>query len=688
MYDAITELLSSGAADAAVQAAQEAVGTNPDDPTAHRLLSAAFRLARRPDDALQSIDRAIALDPEDAGLHLERGLVLLGTGDAARAGEALSTSVGLDPNRVAGYVVQGQLALARGDLEAARSLANTASRADPDHPHVAALLGTIALRSGEPAQALKILAPVSARHPEDRVLRHALGFAYMANGNLAFAEQAFRGLLDLQPDAIALRSTLADLVSRQGRPGEAADLMEPVLDSRLASPSLRRVVAAHQVAAGRGEDATALLLQVVREVPSDARALQLLMGVWARAGDSNQARARLEELLELHPAEDELWKARLGVEPLDSPEGAEVLARWREAAPGSLQAMEVAMHLHDLRGEPAEAEALARRIVEIHPGRLRPSLRIIQSLLAGDPPAAIEYARGLYERAPEGAKGDMHQLLGNIMDAAGQHADALAVWAGLQSEAAAARQPRPAPGEAAQWWPELGSAPAGAARHVLLWGPPGSHVDRVAGVLGAAGAPLLGDRFGARKPADLFHDPAVIAELNAGRADASALVDGWRRLLPQRGQRGEGAVIDWLVWWDNALLHALRPGVPEARLLVVIRDPRDMLLDWVAFGAPLALETPGAGAQWLASVLEHVAVLEADRLFPGTVLRVDAASHDEAAIARALSEALGVQVPQPATGVLGGRRMKEGHWRSFREPLAEAFALLQPVAVRLGYPAD
>lgn len=688
MYDAIIELLRSGAAEAALQAAREAAEANPDDPQAHRLLSAALRLARRPAEALESIDRAIALEPEDSGLHLERGLVLLGTGDAAKAGKAFSTSVGLDPNLVAGYVVQGQLALAGGDLEGARSLANTASRADPDHPHVAALRGTIALRAGDPEHALKILAPASARHPDDRVLRHAAGFAYMANGNLAFAEQAFRGLLDLQPDAIALRSTLAELVARQGRPGEAADLMEPVLDSRLAGPSLRRVVAVHQAAAGRYDDAAALLLQVVREAPSDSRALQLLMRLWARTGNRAEAVARLEELLELHPVEDELWKARLGVEPLNSSEGAEVVVRWREAVPDSLQAMEAAMHLHDLRGEPAEAEALARHIVEINPGRMRPSLRIIQSLLASDPPAAVEYARGMHERAPDSAKGDMRQLLGNIMDAAGQHADALGVWTGLQSGGADGRQPRPAHGDAAQWWPELATASGDAARHVFLWGPPGSHVDRVAGVLGSVGAPLLADRFSALQPKDLFHDPAVIAELSAGRADTEALVESWRRLLPRRGQRGDGPVIDWLPWWDNSLLHALRPSLPEARLLVVIRDPRDMLLDWLAFGAPLALETPEAGAHWLAAVLEHVAVLEADRLFPGTVIRVDAASHDEAALAAMLSEALQVQVPQPPTGVLGGRRMQEGHWRAFSEHLVDAFATLQPVAVRLGYPAD
>ncbi len=688
MYDAIIELLRSGAAEAALQAAREAAEANPDDPQAHRLLSAALRLARRPAEALESIDRAIALEPEDSGLHLERGLVLLGTGDAAKAGEALSTSVGLDPNKVAAYVVQAQLALARGDLDGARSLANTASRASPDHPHVAALLGSIALRSGDPTRALKILGPASASHPDDRVLRHALGFAYMANGNLAFAEQAFRGLLESQPDAPALRAALADLVSRQGRPGEAVELMQPVLDSGRASPSLRRVVARHQAAAGQHREAAASLVELLRETPGDTRALELLGRVWTRAGGRDEAVARLEELLQLHPGEDELWKARLSIDGLGSAAGAEVVARWREAAPDSPQSMEAAMHLHDLRNEGEEAEALARRIVAARPGHVRAEMRIIQALLARNPDEAIDHVRGMHERAPEQSRRDMRQLMGSVMDAAGRQADALATWAGLHAEVAGERQPRPVHGEAAQWWPEL-AAPAGdEPRHVFLWGLPGSQVDRVASVLRVVGAPLLADRFSNRPPPDLFLDPAVIAELNAGRADAAALVEGWRRLLPHRGQRGSAAVIDWLPWWDNALLHALRPGLPGARLVVVLRDPRDMLLDWLAFGAPapFALETPEAGAQWLASALEHVAVLEADRLFPGTVLRIDGSTYDEAALATALSEALDAQVPRPPAGSLGGPRLPQGRWREFSAPLADAFATLQPVAVRLGYP--
>ncbi|MDC6625752.1 hypothetical protein OEZ82_27395, partial [Leclercia adecarboxylata] len=67
-------------------------------------------------------------------------------------------------------------------------------------------------------------------------------------------------------------------------------------------------------------------------------------------------------------------------------------------------------------------------------------------------------------------------------------------------------------------------------------------------------------------------------------------------------------------------LWALRPQLPEARLVIVLRDPRDMLLEWIAFSAP----APPAGtsvheaAEWLARALAPVAPLPEQSPSPGS----------------------------------------------------------------------
>ena len=79
--------------------------------------------------------------------------------------------------------------------------------------------------------------------------------------------------------------------------------------------------------------------------------------------------------------------------------------------------------------------------------------------------------------------------------------------------------------------------------------------------------PLRADRFGPQPPADPLQRYGTAQELLDGRLDGSSLVSQWRAALPARGI-DDGQVFDWLLWWDNALLHALRPHLPEAVLMI------------------------------------------------------------------------------------------------------------------------
>ena len=223
------------------------------------------------------------------------------------------------------------------------------------------------------------------------------------------------------------------------------------------------------------------------------------------------------------------------------------------------------------------------------------------------------------------------------------------------------------------------------ARALFLWGAPGSVVESVAGVLGAVGGKLRPDRFTPNPPHDglqNYHTPAALA---SGELKGETLIAEWRAGLPAR-QAADGSLIDWLLWWDNALLHALRPHLPEGLLLIAVRDPRDAFLDWLAFGspAPLALTDLQAAAEWLAKSFIQIADLHAQDLYPHRLIRMDAIKDDAAAVSSAIGEALGMQLP--ALPSSGNKRFPEGHWRHYAEALAGAFAALTPVAVRLGYP--
>lgn len=684
MYETILQALRSGDAPAAVAAARDAVSANPQDATAHRLLAAALRAAGDRDAAVAAIEHAIELAPDDADLHLLHAGLLLDERQIDEAQAALARTIGLDPNQFPAYIVQGQLAIARGDLDEAERMGKLAARIAPEHPHVAAVLGTVALRRGDVDGALATLARAAERAPEDEQVRHALGFAYMAKGHLAFAEQAFRSLLEARPEARATRMLVANLASRQRRPADAADILAPLLDEE-ATPGLLRTIGMLEYDAGRAERARELLRRAFDAASTDRANLAPMVEVWRRENLADEARDALDAALGAHPTATALWHARLVFEPFASEAARAIVARWQQAMPEAVAPLMAQWAIEEAAGDNDRVNAIALRITELDPGNARAQLRVVDALKQQEPDAAIARLEGLITRAPDPrVKRTLRQLMGGALDAAGQQEAAVATWRELHADVADQRAAYPDVSPVRSDWPELGAVREGASDVRLLWGLPGSYVERLAAILEVGRAPMPLDRLGPNTPQDLFCPAPVAGEAPA--VDPEAAVAAWRANLPQRGVEG-GHVIEWLTWWDNALLAVLRPALPEARLVVALRDPRDMLLDWLAFGSPLdyRLDDVTAAARWMAQVLGQVAYLHEQDLFPHRLLRLDTLAEGPQAVAEALGEALGGRIGGAAPTVFPSDHYAAGEWRRFSGPLAEAFALLTPVAKRLGY---
>jgi Flp pilus assembly protein TadD len=686
MHEQILDALRRGAAAEALSAARDAVTTQPQDATSQRLLAAALHLTGDRPAALAAIDTALTLTPDDAGLHVERAGLLLDARQLDDAETALAQAIGLDPNQFPAYIIQGQLALGRGDLAEAERISRTAARIAPSHPQVAAIEGMVALRRGDADRALAILAQAADRAPEEPTLRNALGFAYMAKGHFAFAEQCFRRLLEKQPDSVPLRALIADLVRRQGRPADAADEAASLLERENVSPGLQRVVGELELEAGRTERALAPLKAAFAAMPRDRRTRDALIEAWRRNKDFDDARRTLDAALAAEPQEDDLWRARLVFELYAGPEALAIVERWQEARPDHIPALQARAAIHDQVGETEEADAIAYQIVAIEPGHAQAELRIVDRLLQRDPAVAVARVQDLLAKAEDdGAKRGLRQLLARCFNIAGDTAAAASLWAALQAEVADQRLPLPPLTTALGELPPLAPLPDPAPGVLLIWGAPGSLAERIAMTFDAARAPLRADRFGPQPPSDPLQRYGTPQELLDGRLDGSFLVSQWRAALPARGIN-DGQVFDWLLWWDNALLHALRPHLPEAVVMIAIRDPRDMLLDWLAYGSPqrFALESPETAARWLAALLAQVAELHERDLFPHRLLKLDDIAEDPAALAATVGEALEIQLPPLPS--FGPSHFPRDRWRAYTGPLADAFATLTPVAMRLGYP--
>lgn len=696
MHEKILEALRRGAHQEAQALASSAIEADPGDTTAHRMLAQALRLGGDHEAALEAIDRAISISPDDADLHFHRAGVLLGSRDVAQARQALEQTLELDPNQLGAYLIQAQIALGSGDLDEAERRTVVAARIAPDHPVLQSIQAMVALGRGDKAGALAQVTAAIEQAPDEPEVLNAAAFVYMANDHVAFAEQAFRRLRELRPGHHALRRALAEMLHRQGRFGEALDELEPMLElPGHASPEARRF--AGQLAMRIGQPARALrwLREALGEMPADELTLDLAMQAWSELGDAEGARNALEALLSTTPQIGLLWRARLAVET-SSQARAEVLERWLAAHPESIQALEARVAQRVNKRDEAGAEATLHRILELKPDHVPAQGHLLDLLTVRDPSAAVTYARGLVDAADpdSGHQWTLRRWLGRACDLAGDHASAVQAWTeGQALEQAASHSHMAAlPVLTVPDAPraEAVKASDNAVPTVFLAGLPGSGVDAVAKLLDRVVPAFRPDRFGPRPPADPLQSldlPTVLAD---GRLDGASVAAHWRQVLPSRGLAADGPVIDWLLHWDNALLDMVRPHLPQALLLIALRDPRDMLLDWLSSGGHMSMRmgAPAEGARWLAGALQHIVVLEEEQLHPHTLLRLDETINSPPDMAGPVAKALGIELPPPPRELFGIRRFPAGHWRHYAGPLAEAFAVLSPVAVRLGYPQD
>ena len=691
MLDQIIDALRRGAAPEALSLARVAVAEHPHDPRAHAVLAHAARANGLHDEARAAIDRAVALGPDIADLHLQRSTFLLDTRDLEAATEALARSAELDPNQFDVYIIQGQLALSRRDIAAAERAQKFAARIAPDHPKALALAGGIALLNGDGQRAQALLSKAATGAPDDTQVLYSLGFAHLREGQYAFAEQAFLRLVELSPAMKALRGMIADLMLQQQRPEEARAMLQPLLDdAEFATPALKRMVGELDLAMGRVETAATLLREAFLAEPRNARGAGALSQAWRIRGDFDEARRTLDEALAAHPTHSGLWQMRVGFEPEGSDAARAVIEQWQAAAPDDINALDALMHYHEAKGETEAMEALAERIVAREPGRASAEMRVIDKLLRTDPDGAVKHVQQLIAKASDEAKPALLPWLGLAQDRAGRAGEALMTWSLRNAGVADQRWPLTTPGDADVALPTAAVAGPGLPPTAFLWGTPGAGADLVAMVIAQAGYPLRADRFGARAPQDPLQNPDTMGALASGAVTPEAVLAQWQAALPARGVPDQ-MIIDWLPYWDNALLKVLRPLLPQATVLVALRDPRDALLQWIAFGdtAPFGLRDAREAAKWMAAQLRHVLRLQSEQLAPFAIIRTDKARADMTAFAAQVGGALGleeIRVPDAAT--MGPERFPAGHWRQYARPLADAFAELSEVAQAFGYPAE
>lgn len=701
MLDSVLSALRSGDFAAAESAARQWLAQQPAEPQAEHLLGMSLEAQGDLDGADAAFARALALSPERADTHVARALLAARRRDAAGARSGLDRAIAHDPNSLVAYLSLAQLALAGGDTAEAERQLRIAERINAQHPHLLALHAQVLLLRGQGDTALSVLTRAVAVAPDDALVQGVLGLTLLALGRHAFAEQALRNALALQPNATALRHALLRSLLAQERRDEAAIEVGVLL--RETPHDAAALALQGQLAQQRGEVGIARE-SYERSLLSRPHGgvLAALAALVRNEDDAVAFDATLERVVAAHPHFEPAWVALLGRARGDGLRSATLAERWYTAS-ASIAATELLAQVSEARGEYGHAAELAQQAVARDATRTSAQIVLARNAMRdGDAAAAVARLQPLLAAAKDPAhRRALLGWLGFALDQHGDHAAAATAWREGQGLA-----PSPAPRPTLDTTPELvdaalaravdADATHGTPGPALLWTPPGSSPELAAALLREVdGLQLTVDRFSPRPREDDFRVPEAIDLFPATlESSADAFTGAWRAALEQRGHTA-AATLDWLPHFDRRTLPMLRAGAPTTRVVAVLRDPRDLLLNWLAFSSPQHYDIRDAAAagHWLAAALDTAVRLRESNLLATLVLRDGIATGDMAGAADAVARFLTLDAtPDPAAaqrlrnGALGlPTAFPDGHWRHYRDALAEAFAPLHPVAARLGY---
>ncbi len=692
MLDDIIELHRAGRLSEAEEGYRELLAANPDDPEVLHLLGILRGQCGDTAEALALVERAVARDGERAVFQHTLGEMQLHAGELDAAEVAYLRAKELNPNLTSAHTGLGQIAFLRGKLDEAESHFRIALRADENDAQSLAGLGNIAFARGDKEKASRHLTEAAKLAPNDALIQGSLANVMLAMNTLDFAIQAANNALTLKPDYAFARQVLGNALLQKGDTEDAHAHFEALLAQG------EQLAAAHlglgdiERLQERHDEAVAHYEQALQQQPDLHPAAIRRADSLARSGRVEQAIAGLREYAPAHP--DAAYVKVTLASLLDQRDRhAEALPVWREAAallPGNANVLTNYALALDHAGDYEAAMQQAQRVPD---GPPRPALVLMRAraaLRAGDAAGVLRRLESL----DEAQWGESAQTLRRRWKLAGLAHDALRQWSeAVRAFERALREDAPPLPDLppldetliAQLRERASDVPLRDSQFeppILLAGLPGSVVKRLAALLeDQPRLALRRDRF--TSSPDFISAPFDERLLQPQETDLRRLQRRYARALQRAGVREGARVVDWLPYLDARVLPALKRALPGVAIVLVRSDPRDALLNWLAFAGNrrLVMRDAATAARWLKCALAHQRL--AAELLPSCVIE-DAETliaQPNGEPARELAGLLGLDSLTPGARMRATQNNRAGlpgsfppgHARHYEQALSAAF---------------
>jgi tetratricopeptide (TPR) repeat protein len=553
---------------------------------------------------------------------------------------------------------------------------------------------------GDVDQALSLAQRAVVKLADDARAQAVLGMILLAKGHHAFARKALDNSLRLDPSSarvrrLALRAQLADndIAAALASANRLTEFSEED------APMLRRLTEG-LIRAGKLDDTIALLDRALVRIPKDVGLIHAAAEARARSGKLDAAIALLAAYStdDAHPS---LWTHRLGLlaRAARHDEAYELTARWRQVQPHEAEAHAEFATGAELRGEMELAREAADQALSLDPQQAKAlTIATAYELKAGKPGPRYAALGALnIEQYSPTVKATRSFLLGFGADRIGDSDTAVRHWLDVQATLPNQRMPALAdplgpPRELPMPLPVTGE------QRPLVLVPylPGTGAEALLrALMRSESIVVLADRLSANGRHDgLSHDQRAQIENNLSESTLRLFRRRYWRAFDRLKLTPGRIPVDVLPSLEWVQYAALSGAIPQARVIAFVRDPRDTLLHWLAFGTTPArpIGKPELAANYLLRQYQHLDRMRSSAGLAVTVVRAEDFDSNRDALRERLAQALGVPPPSltlevPKRQSLGGLpdRLESGRWRQYAAPLGKAFRLLAPAARSFGY---
>lgn len=372
--------LKSGNYSAAVEYAQRAADSAPNDPQLWFLLGYAARLAGKSQVSIDAYNRGLQLKPSSLeGLSgLAQTYSRMGRRDEAR--KLLDRVLAADPRRTGDLLLLGEMLLQSGEYEQAIAPLQRAEQVQAG-ARSELLLALAHQRLKQFDQAHRYLEMAQQRSPNNPEVMRSLAAFYRETGNYP---AAIKSLKSIRSSAPGIKAELAYTYQLSGNQDEAAKFYEQAANSAPKDLNLQLSAAQAQLSTGDVDSAKKFLNQAA-SLDANHYRLHAVRGEVARLEERNQDatqeyNAALSGLPEA-PPEGPLYRIQLHM----NLEQLYERLRDEQSAKSHLATAQSEINQLNIVGRGREEFLRLRALVKLHAGETESALQDVHDALALNP---------------------------------------------------------------------------------------------------------------------------------------------------------------------------------------------------------------------------------------------------------------------------------------------------------------